>query len=403
MRAIGISAGAILICTTLLTPSLSWAEAASEGVTAFYVWLDEIPNTPGRLLRQEPLEAELILKNAESGVRVLYSSQGWEDQPVVVSGAVFIPKGAPPKGGWPVLAWSHGTVGVADVCAPSYAGRSERDINYLNKWLAEGYAIVATDYEGLGTAGMHTYLHCRSEAYGNIDAVRAAQQLGLPLAKDWLVMGQSQGGQGALCTSAYAAGRAPEQQLLGVLATAPGIYLEQRFGLGKAEDPNPFIGFSLYLAKGFEAYEPTFRSEDAFTDEAMALLTLTDEMCVRELLEAGRNADLTTGQSLKIVPFGAVPGVESAGTKMAVPLMNHVAPIYLAQGTADKVVRAVDVYNFGADLCERGTDVHLDIYADKGHSGPMNAGFDAFKRWVADRFAGRPAANNCDVIQSLAD
>ena len=115
-----------------------------------------------------------------------------------------------------MLAWSHGTVGVADVCAPSFRGRSERDVKYLDHWLARGYAIVATDYEGLGTRGPHPYLHCRSEAQGNIDAVRAAQSLGLPLSRRWLVTGQSQGGQGALCTGAMADTRAPELDFLGI-------------------------------------------------------------------------------------------------------------------------------------------------------------------------------------------
>ena len=64
-------------------------------------------------------------------------------------------------------------------------------------------------YEGLGTPGTHAYLHCNSEANGIIDAVRAAQQLGLKLSNKWMVVGQSQGGQAALCTGAFASGRAP--------------------------------------------------------------------------------------------------------------------------------------------------------------------------------------------------
>src|SRR4051794_3656476 len=31
-----------------------------------------------------------------------------------------IPKGDPPSGGWPVMAWAHGTTGMADICAPSW-------------------------------------------------------------------------------------------------------------------------------------------------------------------------------------------------------------------------------------------------------------------------------------------
>ncbi len=71
---------------------------------------------------------------------------------------VFVPQGTPPEGGWPVLSWAHGTVGLGDACAPSRNPRSQRDANYLGHWLSQGYAVVATDYIGLGTPGVHPYL-----------------------------------------------------------------------------------------------------------------------------------------------------------------------------------------------------------------------------------------------------
>ena len=105
------------------------------GVSAFYQWASEVPSTPGTLLRHEPLEEELLLEYAGVGKRILYSSESFSGAVVAVSGAVFLPKGEAPEEGWPVLAWSHGTVGVADICAPSHAGRSPRDVTYLNHWL----------------------------------------------------------------------------------------------------------------------------------------------------------------------------------------------------------------------------------------------------------------------------
>jgi hypothetical protein len=46
---------------------------------------------------------------------------------------------------------ARGTTGTADVCAPSWMTRGTRDTDYLNAWLAQGYAVVASDYQGLGT------------------------------------------------------------------------------------------------------------------------------------------------------------------------------------------------------------------------------------------------------------
>jgi dipeptidyl aminopeptidase/acylaminoacyl peptidase len=125
------------------------------GVSVFYSWTGDVPRQPGTLLRHEPLPRGLMLENASSGRRILYSStDGIRGQaPVAVSGAVFLPKGAAPAAGWPIVAWAHGTVGIADACAPSWRGRSQRDVAYLNAWLEQGYAVVATDYQGLGTPG----------------------------------------------------------------------------------------------------------------------------------------------------------------------------------------------------------------------------------------------------------
>ena len=183
------------------------------GVPAFYAWTGAITGKPGKLLRTEPLPAANALANAASNVRILYSStDGLSGRGrVVVSGALFLPKGEAPKGGWPLLAWAHGTVGVADVCAPSFAGRSPRDVTYLNFWLSQGYAIVASDYQGLGVAGPHPYLATRPAAYSVLDSIRAVQHGDYPVSKKVVLIGQSQGGGAAFATAGYARSYAPDQ------------------------------------------------------------------------------------------------------------------------------------------------------------------------------------------------
>ena len=90
-------------------------------VSAFYTWEKAIPAKPGKLLRSEPLDQTLALPGSAKQLRILYSSTDGIDgkSPIVVSGALFIPQGKAPEGGWPVVTWGHGTVGVADICAPS--------------------------------------------------------------------------------------------------------------------------------------------------------------------------------------------------------------------------------------------------------------------------------------------
>ena len=73
-----------------------------------------------------------------------------------------------------MVLWAHGTVGFTDACAPSWSGRSYRDVQYLNRWLKEGFAVVATDYEGLGVAGPHLLINNPMLAYSILDSGRAA-------------------------------------------------------------------------------------------------------------------------------------------------------------------------------------------------------------------------------------
>src|SRR3954451_7866695 len=181
-RGVFVKVAALLIAATALSAPRSGPKPVLDhsqgdgGVSGFYVWDKEVPGTPGQLLRQEPLPESLMLANASRGLRVLYTSTDGIDgkTPIAVSGAVYFPKGVAPAGGWPVVAWAHGTVGVADVCAPTWAPRSPRDTDYLNAWLAEGFTVVATDYQGLGTPGVHPLGLIRPEAYGVLDSVRSA-------------------------------------------------------------------------------------------------------------------------------------------------------------------------------------------------------------------------------------
>ena len=123
----------------------------------FYVTDSELQSAPGLLVRAEALDERQRLEYGGTQVRLLYTAtDGLEESGITtVSGALFLPKGNPPDGGWPLMAWTHGTVGIADRCAPSWNGRQSQDEDYLNRYLARGYAVVASDYQGLGTKGTH--------------------------------------------------------------------------------------------------------------------------------------------------------------------------------------------------------------------------------------------------------
>lgn len=163
----------------------------------------------GSLIWARPLLDSAAFASASKNWLILYRSTDASGNPVVVSGTVAIPRGKPPVGGWPVISWAHGTTGVANICAPSREGMPNVPKNtvnpienvYLSHWLERGYAVLKTDYQGLGTPGLLPYMVGEDAARDATDIVYAARQLDPQLGKNWVVMGHSEGGGTALYTA----------------------------------------------------------------------------------------------------------------------------------------------------------------------------------------------------------
>jgi pimeloyl-ACP methyl ester carboxylesterase len=158
---------------------------------------------------------------------VLYKSSDVTGEPVPVSGTVMIPRGSPPRGGWPVVSWAHGTTGIADQCAPSRHPMRTGDYGknvtapLFAGYLRAGYAVAQTDYQGLGTPGVHQYLVGRSAARGVLDMARAARKLDSRIGRRVLIAGHSQGGHAALWAAGEASRWTSELKLLGTQPFAP--------------------------------------------------------------------------------------------------------------------------------------------------------------------------------------
>jgi Secretory lipase len=130
--------------------------------------------------------------------RILDHSRSLSDQHVAVPGFAIVPTSAAPHGRRPVYAWARGTAGQADRCAPSHDLRRNLP-PYGGELVARGAALVATDYQGLGTLGEPTYLVGIAEGRAVLDSVRAMKQLpGVGRLEPIVLTGHSQGGGAAL-------------------------------------------------------------------------------------------------------------------------------------------------------------------------------------------------------------
>src|SRR3954469_15281825 len=138
----------------------------------------------GQLLQSHKITGEPALTSAGKNSFVKYRSVGVDGKATNVTGVVSLPKGKAPKNGWPVITYDHGSTGIADQCAPSRDATDNPAHAYnsyvyplLNRWLKAGYAVVRTDYQGLGTPGIHEYLVGIAEGRSTLDIARAAHKL----------------------------------------------------------------------------------------------------------------------------------------------------------------------------------------------------------------------------------
>ncbi|MEH3118349.1 MAG: hypothetical protein PGN25_12355 [Methylorubrum populi] len=396
---------AVLLAALAGSPTASSAQTAvttttatgvGDGrVSAFYTWTEQLPDRPGKLLRSEALAPDQGLADAGEQRRILYTAtDGVAGQGIVaVSGALFLPKGEAPKGGWPLVAWAHGTVGIADICAPSWAGRSYRDTAYLNAWLRKGYAIVATDYQGLGTPGTHPYNQMRPQAYSVLDGIRGSKAAEPRLGEKSVVVGQSQGGGAAFATAAYHAAYAPDVALVGAVATGTP-YITPTFlsamGKGLSDKVDPTLAYHFYLA--LTAGGPG-AVERIFTERAQPVVASAGLSCIFAARADVIFAQLTPANTLNPAALGALLPRILAVTRY--PTLRPDVPVFLGTGSLDADVSPVAQTQLARDSCASGADVTFRLYRDGDHSGAFVASLpDAFA-FVEQVITGRSPVSNC--------
>lgn len=161
--------------------------------------------------------------------RVRYWTSDGSGRPRQVTGMVVAPREAIVRQPRDVLAWTHGTSGVVSRCALSTNPQFWTVTPALGA-VRQGYVVVAPDYPGLGSAGVHPYLVGQDTGRSVLDAVRAARAIpGAAAGGRFAVWGESQGGHAALWTGQIARSYAPDLTLTGVAAAAPATDLIANF------------------------------------------------------------------------------------------------------------------------------------------------------------------------------
>ena len=375
----------------------AWHQQSSDALprTRFYDAPRPLrPASAGTLIRSRRTNAYRVGGETVRGMRILYHSRTSTGADVAVSGVVLTPKGAPPPGGWPIIADAHGSSGTGVPCAPSLM----RDLYHgdqMLRFVQRGWAVVATDYAGLGTDGRTEFLNKAAEANDVVDAVRAAQAR-LPLSSRWVLWGHSQGGGAALAVAERQAVR-HLPGYLGAVVTSPAADLRTTVGSIVA---TPGVGgFMALIAQNAASADPRMDLRRLLTPEARARLGVTTRGCLGVVLAT--YGDLT-GDAL--APAGYLDDARfarflSLNSSGARPVGR---PILLLQGDADIAVPRAITDAVAARMCRRGAQLSYRTFPGLGHdtipgivTGIDDGAMNDIVDWVADRFAGRPAPVSC--------
>ena len=336
------------------------------------------------------------VENADA-YKVMYISRDQNNLPTAVTGTVFVPQNDLPVAGRNLVAWAHGTSGIADQCAPSLlASKATKHIPGVQQYIDEGYIVTATDYQGLGTKGPHPYLIGNSQAHGVLDSIRAAANLpSSGFNGRYALWGHSQGGQSVIYSSQLAKSYLPEYDLVASAAAAPATDLATLL----KSDINTEVGKVLgpMAFKSWSEIYPEAELSKIIKAEAIPAANLIAQGCIETsgnievLLPATQELpqDFLTQDPTKAQPWANIIATNSAQPS------GISDPMYIGQGAADNVVDPSVTLNWARSLCITNKQVDFKSYPGLGHN---TAGFVVVNDvipWLSNIFSGQAPTSNC--------
>ncbi len=372
----------LLVLAALATPAAAHAD--------FYAPPTHVPAKHGELIRSKTLTGAAA--PAPRTELLLYSSKGVAGKPVAVSGTITYPKGKAPKGGWPVVTWAHGTTGIADQCAPSRLTSSgDPDLTGLvtyayplfRRWLKAGWAVARTDYEGLGTPGVHPYLIGTSEGRATLDVALAAPKVNR---KRVIISGHSQGGHAALWANSLAPSYASKLTIRGTVAFAPESHTgEQAQAISALTTPSGLTGLAAMILRGAEVQTPSLDIVSLLNPQPAALYPKVDTDCLPGLTAPDAYGSIAPSDLIK--PDADKTAVIAALNANDTEDLAIHGKLRVEQGDADTTVFPAFTDQTVAGYKDKGVSVDYDKVPGVTHGGIVTTAAvqKAATKWIAKR------------------
>lgn len=352
-------------------------------LTPFYDTPQPLPaGKAGDLIRSESFD-DYDLPLSVSVVRILYHSRSATGQDVASSGVILFPaEKNPPTGGWPIIAWAHGLTGVARACAPSLRRNLGRG-SLLSMYVNLGYAVVASDYTGLGTNFRNAFLDAESNAMDIIASIPAARAAVPRLSPRWLVIGIAEGGLTALAVSEK------EQDLRNPFYMGALVLSDLKQPNSLLDDPQG--ASSIYLASlvyGTKTLYPQFQVRDVFTEHGLALYQTIQQRCS----DLGTVPEIPMADEMK--PGWSRNKFVRDFSERSIPWKtNAYRPILLITSAVEHAGQ--DASEAVGRMCKLGDQVQWEQYPEPDAARLLGDSVRDQIAFIEGRLAGRSFSSTC--------
>lgn len=391
----------------LLTVGMATAGAEPANTTSGSFYDPPVPLPPGSngdIIKSESSEFyidPIKLVPAPADVhRIMYRSTDTHGDPIAVTGTVLTPHTSwSGHGERPIIGYAPGTQGIGDNCAPSkkMAAGLEYEGPFVSGLLARGYGVVVTDYEGLGTPGMHTYVNRASQGHAVLDAIRAAQRLpeaDLPKAGPVAIAGYSQGGGASASAAELQPEYAPELDVKGAYAGAVPADLDE---VARTLDGHYAAGFLGYALHGLDATYPELDIPGLLNERGRELMEEITTQCTIEAIAAHAFTDSTdlTQDGRPLEAYLEEEPYASRVTEQRIGERAPEVPMLVVHSVLDDIVPYGQGKAMAQDWCNQDATVQFSSSWVPSHVGGMLRAFPEAFGWLEARFAGLNAPNNC--------
>jgi pimeloyl-ACP methyl ester carboxylesterase len=357
--------------------------------------------TPGEVLKLQPVDPKTLdIDGGATTFRFQYTTVDFDGSLVPATGFIAFPFTphisfeTEDFGRYRLAAFAHGTSGIFQGCAPSN-GPHLYDYGTWQQALQRGYAIVATDYAGLGNNyTTHKYLSAPAQANDVYYSVLAARKLfNESLTADWVSFGHSQGG-GAVWKLAESKHVRDDPSYMGTVAIAPSTYFIKQL-VASAGSLSPSNTSSKAVGAGFLPLLPESarRVIPSYKESILSpilrnrtQLATKAQWCLEAVL--GLSLDLDTDELVSLP--GAVKDIPVLleWERMVAPAQGDrsSAPILIIQGKNDSAVSWEVTEQAWKNSCHAGNELHLRLFPSQGHRPSLTAGAPEWLLWMDQLF-----------------